>query len=172
MEQIPIEVILKAEAFISNLSEEDQEKLWYIYEEEQPHLILVFYNMLKDIKDKNIIAKCQYLYLVIYRSYKYYGVKLAPLKHEKVMDIHFKIAEILFKNESKFQSGDGIWIEMKMFIQQDNLVDFIIIFLIGPPDNPYNFKIIDDFQASNAELITSIIILNNEMKKHIGDEIN
>ena len=62
MEQIPIEVILKAEAFISNLSEEDQEKLWYIYEEEQPHLILVFYNMLKDIKDKNIIAKCQYLY--------------------------------------------------------------------------------------------------------------
>ena len=172
MEAIPKEVIEMAEDFFLRLSFEEKEKFLDNYYLEQPRLSQMFHQLLKSIVDKKVVNNCEYLYLIICRSYKYYGIELPVISKDVVYDTQKRFVNSLRLTEGHEQSVDEKLVEIKLLTKQDSLMDYVYLKLVGTDANPVRYNNQNDILTANAEIMVLILILNNEMKKYISDEIN
>jgi hypothetical protein len=172
MEQIPKEVIEMAEDFYKQLSDSQKEPFMANYLKEQLPLSISFANNIKLLKDKNIRSKCADMFIIIYHCYKYYGVKLPVIKQDVVKNTRKKYIERITQSSKIKQNFHQHMLDTKAIINQDALMDYIILNLSGTDEEHVKYAVIDDLQISNVEISSLLLILNNEMKKHVVDEVN
>jgi hypothetical protein len=172
MEQIPKSFIEDQEYFLRKLSKED--KLYDLnkYFDEQPFLMDAVTEMFKEIKGNNIFINCQHIVMVILHSYKYYGIPMSVIKNDVIVDIHERIGFMVLSYRDYVPSILELMQEMKTTINQDDIIEYAIFNLYGTEDYQIFYKHEPDAYTACCEIMVLILLLNNEMKKYIGDEVN
>ena len=171
MEAIPIEVIDMADDFFSHLDEQGKEDVLSTYYNEQPNILKVYEGWLKAIVYKGTVEKSENLFFVIYRSYQYYGIKL-PIIEDK----QFFEAFDNFRTYNHHPNGQPLtnlqsMKRLKKQLNQDYLMDYVMLKIFGSPENPSKDININDVGIMVLLIVLLLNTLNNEMKKHVVDEI-
>ncbi len=172
MEAIPKEVIEMAEDFFSRFSDEEKEKMLREYFKEQIYIAAQCHIWMRSITDKKILRNIESLYLVIVRSYKYYGIKLPEISIDTFRATYENYCEENNHHTKKGLNSLESFIEVTEGMNQNDLIIHTLLKLHGTDDNQVQYKSPEDMGASIAIVIMLLLLLNNEMKKHISDEIN
>ena len=172
MEAIPKDVVLKAEEFflsLSFISKKNQIRFLY---HEQPELMQLFCYDTNIVKEVNVAENCEYLYTIIYDCYKNYGVNLPIIPIEDTFEAMKSLLGSFIMKEGENPSLEKMKEYSKNTVKQDNLIDYIIAKIDETKYNPVFYSKQLDLRRIFVQLYTFILILDNEMKKHIGDEVN
>ena len=172
MEQIPKDVIEMAEDFLNHLSLNQQGDFLLNFFYEQIYFSEVIIKSHKGMKDHEQAMKCNFLIMLIFKCYKYYGIKIPVISREIIKSTHEQYSKLYHSMQTKKQNYRELLNEIKTIIKQDNLLDFIILKLEGTPENKVSYQADYDKNVSVNEIILVILCLNNEIRKHIGDEVN
>lgn len=172
MESIPLEVIETAEDFFNHVTDEQKEEFLDDYYDEQPPLSKYFHGMVHGCKNEKVMDELELLYLIICRSYQYYGVKIPVIKMDTIGKTLQKTVVIIGKYAITDTMIPDMIVEMNSLIKQDNLMSFINLKVIGPPENPVKYDDISDLLDTYVNTVMLILILNNEMSRHVGKEVN
>jgi len=172
MEAIPKDVIEMADDFFSRLSDVETDKMLDKYFKEQKYIAAQCLIWLQTIKDKNRLRNIATLYLVIYRSYKYYGIMLPLISIATFRATYERLNDVYSIHSKNGLSSLETFIEVTKDTHQDDLINHIILKLNGSKDNLVEYKTPEDASTSIAIATILLLLLNNEMKKHIGDEVN
>jgi hypothetical protein len=172
MKQIPKEVIDNAESLFMHITKKEKEKYLNIYANEQTILSLFFQRVLATIEDKDLVNNCLNLYLIILKSYKYYGIEIPQMKEETIRDTHQRFMASLRLDEDNTPSVHETLENVKIITRQNNLMDYLILKLLGPNDNVIEYNKDNDILTACAIINIIILLFNNEMKKFLSDEIN
>jgi|ERR1035437_6227582 hypothetical protein len=172
MEQIPKDVIEMAEDFINHLSLNQQGDLLINFFYEQLYISEIIIKSHKGMKDQEQAMKCNFLLMLIFKCYKYYGIKIPVISREIIKSTQEQYSKLYHLMQTKKQNYRELFNEFKTIIKQDNLLDFMILKLEGTPENLVSYQAEYDKNVSVNEMILVILCLNNEMMKHIGDGIN
>jgi hypothetical protein len=172
MEAIPKEVIDMAEDFFSHQSQEEKDKMLNEYFKEQKYIAAQCLVWMKTITDKNCFENIKMLYLVIYRSYKYYGIKLPVISIDTFRTTYDKYLEDNNIHGDKGLNALDILVEITKGSHQDELINHIILKLHGTDDNLVEYKTLTDGGTSIAIASILLLLLNNEMQIQLRNEIN
>ena len=140
MEQIPKEVIEMAEDFFGYMSNEEHINLINEYSAKQVKLEIFFTESLKVIDDKNVIAKCVKLYLIIYRCYQYYDINLPQIGADIVTEEMDKFMNRYDKRFGTKTTDKELCNEMKELTNQNELVDYACLKIFGTDENPVKYN--------------------------------
>ena len=171
MEAIPMEVIDMADDFFSHLNSIERNKISDNYYLEQPHLSKFYRDWLPFIKNKITNENSQYLYLIICRSYKYYAIEMPVITDKTVSATHARFVVMTKEKVNPPLTALDMLIKIKSLINQESLVDFIISKLHGNDEVPVLYNSQEDLQTIFTQIIVLLLVLNDEMKKHIVNEI-
>ena len=157
MEAIPKEVIEIADDFFSHASDEEIDKMLLVYFKEQQYIGAQCHIWLQTITNKNNLKNIVNLYLVIYRSYKYYGIKLPEISLETFRTTYQNLIQ-----ENKIHINIGLsslnsFIEDTKITHQNDLINHVILKLHGSKDEPVKYQTPNDATISIA--IATILIL-------------
>ena len=172
MKQIPKDRIEMAEDFINHLSKDKMIEHVLDFNDEQPKLMQMMYYASNSIKEKSLRKRCHALSLIIIRCYKYYGIKIPSI----TADIIIITKEQYDKFTALIPTHKRTYLELfedfKTLIKQDNLMDYIILKFEGTIDKPVYYESDNDKKHAVDEMLIIMLCLNNEIKKHVGDEGN
>ncbi len=172
MEQIPKDYIETAEDFFSFMSKEERSKMNKSFSDEQPILYHFFNHMINIIKDKDAREVGFDLYLTIYRSFKYYEVKIPTMTIENIMGITEKTGKLLMDNCDDSSTSNEIFINLKKFMNQDELMDHIHRKMFEMKDGNAILSTPEIWLDVFYEVMNVISILNDESKKHLTKDLN
>ena len=172
MEAIPKEVINMAEDFFSRLSDKEKDKMLNEYFKEQKFIGAQCLVWMKSITEKNCFENIKTLYLVIYRSYKYYGIKLPVISENTFRTTYEQYIKDITIHDKNGLKSLAIIIEVTKDIHQEDLINHIILKLSGNKENIVHYKSLIDMGTSISIAINLLLLLNNEMEKQLRNEIN
>jgi len=172
MEQIPQDVIEMAEDFLNHLSMKETGDLLKDFFFEQLFFSEIIISVHKNMKDQELAKKHNLLFMLIYKCYKYYDIPIPVISREIILSTHDQFIKSLSVKPNQKQTLLEMMMDMKTLIKQDNLMDYLILKVCGTIKNPVTYQTENDMNLAISETIVIILVLNNEMKKHIGDEIN
>jgi hypothetical protein len=165
--EIPEKEIREAGAFILNLGFEEDQKLLDAYYLEQPRLSQYIHFLIKDLKDDVVKARCEYLYLVIFRSFRYYGIKIPPIAKNIVFDSGDKVLRN-FAGHDVYELSETV----KSYISQPHLLNFVNQKIFGTAANPISYLHETDLLSAYYIVIQIIYILNNAMSRFQSADLN
>jgi hypothetical protein len=172
MEAIPKEVIDMAEDFFSRFSDDEKKKMLKEYYSEQPFLGKISQGWFDMMKDKKVKEQSQFLYLIIYRSYKYYNINLPVIPNNIVLNTHQDFLKDVTEKQKKDVKVMEMFIDTITTINQDDLMQYLIIHLSGNHENSFKYTVEMDMQIVFTQVIVLLKVLNNEMQKQLSNEIN
>ncbi len=172
MEQIPKEVIEMAEDFFVFASNEERKNLKDKYIKEQPLLWSFFDYMIKMIPDKTLFPRFEMMYLVTFRSFQYYGIKL-PLIDADFIDKTSKITfELLDGKTEEERTLLAVEKKLKSFIFQHDLLDFIFAKLVQENGVDVQYRDQNNMVRGYIIVISIVFILYQKMGSELPSDIN
>jgi hypothetical protein len=170
MEAIPKEVIKLIEDNFIKLSFKEKKKCLKTFYLEQPFLTRIMSYGRKFIKEINADKNPEYLFYILYQSYKYYAVEMPEINYDNLVEaMNIEIGNTLIIRGEDPSSEEKIEFCSKI-INQDNLIDYIISKLDNTTYDPVFYSKEKDTRNAINEIITLLIMLNNVIKEQLGDE--
>jgi hypothetical protein len=172
MEAIPKEVIDMAEDFFARLSPAKQKNMLKEYYKEQVFISSTISYWIENLKDKNTTRIIESLYLVICRSYEYYGLKLPVIPMETCETTYQQYLKKVNIHDKNGLMALAIMQEGLKDICQENLANYIILKLSGSEGNLVDYTSLTDMGTTQHIAMILLLLLNNETKKQLRNEIN
>ena len=172
MEPIPKDVIEMADDFFSHTDAEGKKNIMKKFTLEQPKLASLFDYMIVKQVPKTVYDNCNNLYLIVYRCYQYYGIKLSSLTVDFIDKKH---REIMTEVDKKTVTGHTIIVLDKLAKEntnQNDLLDYIFAKLVQENGIDVYYDDQNNMMIAYFNMLSMIFILNEAMKIQMSKIVN
>jgi hypothetical protein len=172
MEPIPKEVIEMAEDFYLHLNKEEKNNLMVKYFKDQRALSVYYECAVEDFKFDWIKENGIMLYFVIVRCFQYYNIILEPISNDITQKTIRDFINNFTGRLNETIDDEDLKLEMDLILHQKPLIDYIHFTIFGTDEIPVKYDASINWFIVYFPAVALVLVLNNEMRKHIGDEVN